>query len=105
MMLFKLISNDMMANVPCRPTIAMEKFMIPKKSLLACALALGALSALPAQAQLVIEPVINTAPQPVYAPAPAYYGAPVVTTWDERHRRHDFEYWRARHNEEGYRRR
>ncbi len=62
-----------------------------------------------AQAQLNVGISIGQpayiAPAPVVVGPPAYYSAPVISTWDPHHRRHDWEYWRGQrgHDEHWHR--
>jgi len=67
--------------------------------LLGCAAAL-CLIGTAAQAQLNVGINIGGPPvvaAPVVVGPPAYYTAPVISTWDPHHRRGDWNYWRAQH--------
>jgi len=59
---------------------------------------------------VVIEPVLNISPAPVYAPAPIYAPQPIIAapspayvaapwgeTYDPHHRRHNWRYWHDHH--------
>jgi hypothetical protein len=71
--------------------------MVTKK-LIFGALAGYLLSSTAASAQLVIQPIINTAP-PVVAVQPYYAGAPYVVGFDPHHHWHNKDYWHHHHDE------